>query len=49
MATSAPSEALALQRLYHLEKSAPERIAFTQPLGGGALRDYAWREVVDQA
>ena len=49
MATTAPSEALALQRLYHLEKSAPERIAFTQPLGGGALRDYAWREVVDQA
>jgi len=49
MAVQAAADTLALQRLYHWEKSAPDRIAFTQPLGGGAVRDYNWREVVDQA
>ena len=49
MPVQAAAETLALQRLYHWEKNAPERIAFTQPLGGGALRDYRWGEVVDQA
>ena len=49
MAAQAAADTLALQRLYHWEKSAPDRIAFTQPLGGGAVRDYHWREVVDQA
>ena len=48
MATQAAADTLALQRLYHWEKSAPDRIAFTQPLSGGVLRDYSWREVVDQ-
>jgi long-chain acyl-CoA synthetase len=43
------ADALALQRLYHWEKTAPDRVAFTQPLGGGPVRDYTWREVVDQA
>jgi long-chain acyl-CoA synthetase len=49
MPVQAAADALALQRLYHWEKTAPERIAFTQPLGGGALRDYRWGEVMDQA
>ena len=49
MPVQAAADALALQRLYHWERSAPDRIAFTQPLGGGAVRDYSWREVVDQA
>ena len=49
MAAQAAADALALQRLYHWEKTAPDRIAFTQPLGAGALRDYRWGEVVDQA
>jgi len=49
MPAQAAAETLALQRLYHWENNAPERIAFTQPLGGGALRDYRWGEVVDQA
>jgi long-chain acyl-CoA synthetase len=49
MPAQATAEALLLQRLYHWEKTAPERIAFTQPLGAGALRDYGWGEVVDQA
>ena len=30
-----PDETLALQRLYHWERTAPERMALTQPMGGG--------------
>ena len=48
-AAQAAAETLALQRLYHWEKNAPERVAFTQPLGNGALRDYGWREAVGEA
>lgn len=43
-----PDDALALQRLWHWEKTAPARIAFTQP-GGGTLRDISWGEAVGQA
>jgi long-chain acyl-CoA synthetase len=39
---------LALQRLYHFEKSTPDRIVFTQPMGGGVVRDMTWREVMDE-
>jgi long-chain acyl-CoA synthetase len=46
---AAAADSLALQRLYHWEKTAPERIAFTQPLGGGALMELRWREVLDQS
>ena len=48
MSVSAPPESLALQRLYHWEKTQPDRTVFTQPLGGGQVRDYSWREVMDQ-
>ena len=40
---------LALQRLYHWEKTAPDRVVLTQPLGGGAMRDFTWGEVIDEA
>jgi long-chain acyl-CoA synthetase len=49
MATTVSPDALALQRLYHWEKTTPDRVALTQPLGGGAVRDYTWREVLDQS
>ena len=39
---------LALQRLYHLEKTHPQRIALTQPMGDGSLRDFTWAQVGDQ-
>jgi long-chain acyl-CoA synthetase len=39
---------LALQRLYQWEHTAPNRIALTQPTGGGGLRDFTWAEVGDQ-
>ncbi|MEK8030963.1 AMP-binding protein [Ideonella sp. DXS29W] len=44
-----PASALALQRLYHWERTAPSRIAFTQPMGGGVVKDMTWKEVMDQA
>jgi long-chain acyl-CoA synthetase len=42
------NEYLALQRLYHWEKTASDRIALTQPMGNGVVTDYTWREVGDQ-
>ena len=47
MSTMAP-EMLALQRLYHWEKTSSSRVAFTQPMGGGVARDTTWGEVADQ-
>ena len=43
---SAPTDkpTLALQRLYHWERTAPERVAYTQPLGGGQVATYNWRQ-----
>ena len=48
MAAIVSADALALQRLYHWEKTQPERVVFTQPLGAGQVREYTWREVMDQ-
>jgi long-chain acyl-CoA synthetase len=49
MAASISADALALQRLYHWEKTAPDRVVFTQPMGAGQVRDFTWREVMDQS
>jgi long-chain acyl-CoA synthetase len=46
--TVAP-EALALQRLYHWEETCPGTVALTQPVGGGELRDYTWRQLMDES
>jgi len=47
-ATDLTPDLLALQRLYHWERTAPERVVLTQPMGGGALREFSWRELMDQ-
>ncbi len=39
---------LALQRLYHWEKTAPDQVVLTQPMGGGVVVDFTWRQVLDQ-
>jgi long-chain acyl-CoA synthetase len=39
-------DALALQRLYHWERTAPGQTILTQPLGAGAVRDYTWAQVL---
>lgn len=43
-----PVEMLALQRLYHWEKTEPNRIALTQPMGNGVVQDFTWAQVGDQ-
>jgi long-chain acyl-CoA synthetase len=47
------AEKLALQRLYHWEKTTPERVAFTQPYdgaakGAGPVRTWTWKQAVDE-
>ena len=49
MTQAVGTEALALERLYHWERTAPDRVVLTQPMSGGTVKDFTWREVVDQA
>ena len=42
-------DALTLQRLYYWEKTAPERVVLTQPVGAGEARDFTWAQVMDQS
>jgi long-chain acyl-CoA synthetase len=44
-----PPDALALQRLVHWERTTPDRVALTQPTGGGTLVDFTWAQVADEA
>jgi long-chain acyl-CoA synthetase len=48
MASNVSADALALQRLYHWENTTPDRMVFTQPLGGGAVATTTWRQAMDQ-
>ncbi len=48
MAIPISNDALALQRLYHWEKTTPTRMVFTQPLGGGQVAEYTWAQALDQ-
>lgn len=43
-----PADSLALQRFYHWERESPARIALTQPMGDGVVKDFTWAEVGDQ-
>ena len=47
MATIAADQ-LALQRLYHWERSAGNAVTLTQPMGGTAVQDFTWAQVGDQ-
>jgi long-chain acyl-CoA synthetase len=49
MNQSVADSELALQRLYHWESATPDRVALSQPMGGGVQRDFTWREVMDQS
>lgn len=46
--TRVAPELLALQRLYHWEKTDPNRVALTQPMGAGAVQDFTWADIGDQ-
>jgi long-chain acyl-CoA synthetase len=44
---------LALQRLYHWEKTSPDRMVFTQPYDGaakgtGQVRTWTWKQALDE-
>lgn len=38
-----------LHAAYHWEKTAPDKLWFTQPTGGGKLREYTWKEAMNEA
>jgi long-subunit acyl-CoA synthetase (AMP-forming) len=40
---------LLLDAAYEWEKNDPDRVYLTQPVGGGKVIDYTWRETMDQA
>jgi long-chain acyl-CoA synthetase len=48
MSTVTPDK-LPLQRLYHWEKTQGNRVYLTQPLGGGATRDWTWAQTVGES
>ena len=48
MASSARPETLALQRLYQWEQTTPDKTVFTQPVGGGVVREWTWKQAVDE-
>jgi long-chain acyl-CoA synthetase len=49
MSATVSPDLLPLQRLFHWERTAPTRVAFTQPVGGGRTVDYTWGQVVGEA
>lgn len=49
MSAVVSADQLPLQRLYHWARTTPDRVAFTQPIGGGVVKDYPWAEVLDQS
>ncbi len=38
---------LPLQRMVHWEATEPNRVALTQPMGGGEVRDFTWAQTMD--
>ena len=44
----ANSHMLALQRIYHWESTAPDRVCFTQPVGLGQVQNWTWAEAVHE-
>jgi long-chain acyl-CoA synthetase len=48
MSTTVRQDSLALERLYHWESHAPQRVAFTQPQGDGSVIEYTWAQVADE-
>lgn len=43
------SKDLALENLYRWESESPQRVYMTQPMGGGALREFTWAQTADEA
>ncbi len=47
--THIESKDLTLENLYRWEREAPQRLYMTQPMGGGALREFTWAKTADEA
>ncbi|HEV7669373.1 MAG TPA: AMP-binding protein [Thermoanaerobaculia bacterium] len=50
--SSRHARGLALEHVYHWERSTPDRVYLTQPMGGGRggrVRDFTWREAIGEA
>ncbi len=50
--TQVEPSALALQRLYHWEKTTPDKVVFTQPYegaakGSGPVRTWTWKQAIE--
>ncbi len=39
---------MALQKLYLWEKTTPQRICMTQPMGNGVIRELTWSQMMDE-
>jgi long-chain acyl-CoA synthetase len=48
MTSSVADSSLALQRMYHWARTTPDRVVFTQPVGGGQVVSFTWGQAVDQ-
>ena len=46
--TLLPPNTLALQSLYHWEKTAGQRVCLTQPMQGGAVQAFTWAEALNE-
>ena len=43
------TDQLLLGKAYHWEANTPDKIYLTQPIGNGAVRDYTWKQAMDEA
>src|SRR6218665_166809 len=43
------ADSLALQRLYYWERTSPNAVTLTQPMGDGTVQDFTWAQVADGA
>ena len=46
--TLLPPNTLALQSLYHWEKTAGQRVCLTQPMAGGEVQVFTWAEALNE-
>ena len=44
--TTPAADTLALQRLYHWERTTPGKRVFVQPMGGGPIKTWTWAEAL---
>src|SRR5690554_4423169 len=43
-----PLDSSPLACLYHWERTAPDAVHFTQPVGGGRIVEYTWRDIMNE-